>query len=220
MGYFTDFKGAFRVTPIVSTEVALRINLWLNSRHYTRPMPQDLEDETLFGKPGKHGEFIMPSLRNALAKMQEEGLDPVVVPWAIRENYEDIIRPDYSSLSHAEQAKWTMDFNECPGKVPSLWSDFMLVSDHKNNCSWLMWNDSDKAYSMASWGEFLWKVLQAMDYLVEGTMCAQGEDDSDFWYMQASKESFAVVYETGVPTYQQESQAALERSEKIGKQKN
>lgn len=36
MGYTTEFRGAFRITPKVDPILACRLNLWLGSRHYIR----------------------------------------------------------------------------------------------------------------------------------------------------------------------------------------
>lgn len=61
MGYTTEFRGAFRITPKVDAVLACRLNLWLNSRHFKRTFDvANAEDTTLFGKPGDHGEFVMP----------------------------------------------------------------------------------------------------------------------------------------------------------------
>lgn len=221
MGYTTEFAGAFKVTPMVSSDIALRMNLWLGSRHYIRQKPIDMEDETLFGNPGKHGEYIIPSLKNSIAKVSRNGWDLVVAPWAISECGEETPWINGTASPTDEQiTKFSMSYNTCPGKVPSLWSDFILVSDFENDCSWLMWNDSEKAYKMAAWGQFLWKVFQAMDYIVEGTISAAGEDDDDRWHMTAAKGSFFVDESGyGCPTYDMEAQAAWERSRKQGYKK-
>lgn len=221
MGYTTEFAGAFKVAPMVSNDIALRINLWLGSRHYIRQKAIDMEDKTLFGYPGKHGEYIIPSLKNAIAKMRRDGWDLTIAPWAISEYDEE---PSWINGTVSPTDKQIVDFsmkyNTCPGKIPSLWSNFILVSDFENDCSWLMWDGAEKAYEMAAWGQFLWKVFRAMDYIVEGTICAAGEDDDDRWHMTAGKDSFFVDESGyGCPTYDTEAQAAWERSRKQGYKK-
>ena len=79
MGYTTDFRGAFRITPKVDPILACRLNLWLGSRHYIRAFDaKNAEDTTLFGIPGEHGEFIMPSLRKAFEHTVRQGYNPLI----------------------------------------------------------------------------------------------------------------------------------------------
>lgn len=212
MGYYTEFAGAFKITPIVDPEVALRINLWLRSRHYIRPFPDDLEDQTLFGKTGTNGEYIIPSFSAALLDMQKKNWIPTIAPWAISETEDFFYETKMLLLK-----KFIHNYNTCPGIIPSLWSDFVLIQDPNLGCSWLRWNESDNAQKMEKWGNILWKIFRAMGYFCEGTIEGTGEDEGDIWYMTADANSFRIGSGKANPTYEKESRTAWEKSETWGK---
>lgn len=111
MGYTTEFRGAFRITPKVDAVLACRLNLWLNSRHFKRTFDvANAEDTALFGKPGDHGEFVMPSLRKAVQHTIQQGYNPLIAVHMI--NADD----DFRALSDEEMCV----YNEMPGDIPSL----------------------------------------------------------------------------------------------------
>ena len=223
MGYTTIFTGAFKVTPIVEIETTMRLNLWLNSRHYMRAFPKESElmDKTIFGSAGEKGQFIMPSLSLAKAQLIKRGIDPTIAPWLLYDSEDDMPVPKITGKSSDETAhliaELCVKYNTPPGSLPSLHSDFMIVQDPQHQCSWLMWNQSEKSYKLKLWGEFLWWLLLELGYTAEGTISARGEDADDRWHMISTENSFCVYNGFGKPTYDKEAKAAMKQSEKAAK---
>lgn len=223
MGYTTIFKGAFKVTPIVEIETVMRLNLWLNSRHYTRAFPKESElmDKTIFGSAGEKGQFIIPSLSLAKERLIKSGIDPTIAPWLLYNSEDDMPVPGFLGGNSDETAHLIAEasakYSTPPGLLPSLYSDFIIVQDPQHQCSWLMWNQSEKSYKMELWGEFLWWLLLKLGYTTEGIISAKGEDADDQWHMTATQNSFCVYNGFGSPTYDKESKAAMKQSEKAAK---
>lgn len=221
MGYSTEFDGAFKVTPMVETETAMRLDLWLNSRHYIRKFPKESElmDRTIFGSAGEKGQYIMPSLFKAKEQLIQKGINPEIVPWMLchHETEDDIVQEcsqDNTKEIMEVYADITKRYNTTPVSIPSLWSNFFIVQDPDRQCSWVMWDSSEKSHQMQAWGEFLWWLLLEMGYTMEGTINARGEDPTDLWHMTASKQAFLTFRGFGHETYAKEANDAIEKSRK------
>ena len=208
MGYSTEFRGAFRITPKVDAVLACRLNLWLSSRHYMRTFDAaNAEDTTLFGKPGDHGEFIMPSLRQAVQYTVQQGYNPLIAVHMI--NADDDIR----SLSDME----VRAYNDTPESIPSLWSHIVIVNSLKKDESFLVWNGAEKSHYLEEWIERVSGFLYRCGYLVEGCIAAQGEDTDDIWSMSFFDGRFETHQGWMDPTYERESTAAERNSRKEAK---
>lgn len=208
MGYTTEFRGAFRITPKVDAVLACRLNLWLNSRHFKRTFDvANAEDTTLFGKPGDHGEFVMPSLRKAVQHTIQQGYNPLIAVHMI--NADD----DFRALSDEEMRV----YNEMPGDIPSLWSDILIINSTKEDESFLTWNGSEKSRHLDEWIKRVAGFLHQCGYQVEGCIAAQGEDAGDIWSMTFCDGRFDVHRHWMNPTYEKESAAAEQSSREAAK---
>ncbi|MBD5585151.1 MAG: hypothetical protein HDQ88_08715 [Clostridia bacterium] len=70
-------------------------------------------------------------------------------------------------------------YNEICYPHISLWSDVKIYQGY--DCSYLAWDESEKAYEMGVWFEFLVNLLTKMGYACKGIVKAQGENDDDRW---------------------------------------
>lgn len=208
MGYTTEFRGAFRITPKVDPILACRLNLWLGSRHYIRAFDaKNAEDTTLFGKPGEHGEFIMPSLRKAFEHTVRQGYNPLIAVHMI--NIDDFFWPNGD--------KEVRSYNDTPGDIPSLWSHIYIVNSLQANESFLMWNGAEKARCLDYWIALIAGFLLGCGFKVEGCIAAQGEDTGDVWSMTFYNGRFDTHRGWMEPTYEKESAEAEQNSREEAK---
>lgn len=215
MGYTTEFRGAFRVTPQVEPAVAIRLNFWLNCRHWKRPIPNqtdNLLDLTLFGSPGKNGQYVMPSIIEAIKKAK---YDPTLAPRGLWED-----EKNETFIAFQKECGWRNFgdlYNYEPKGIPSLWSDINVIPDPIQKCSWLMWNQSDKAYEMDFWFSLITQILVKLGYQVEGHILAQGEDMADKWGLEAdgTRCSQRIDNPKFAETWHNESLLAMDTSEDL-----
>lgn len=221
MGYQTEFFGAFCITPKLDPTFACRLNLWLNSRHYQRiigvTIPEhagdDINDITLFGTPGRHNEFYMPSFKQATANLIQEGINPVLAPHLMGTTYQDNLSDGLSSCPNLT-VDCQLAYNSTPENIPSLWSNIILVNDPDQDCSYLGWNQTEKSYKMKTWFNSVIRLLQRLHYEVNGRICAYGEDPDDIWGMEISPQNDLIIFSepSKEPLYQNEFMAAMEHS--------
>lgn len=194
MGYQTEFYGAFRIFPKLDPGFACRLNLWFNCRHYQRAVKMaisehaanDISDITLFGTPGKHNEFLMPSFRQAVDNLIYERINPVLAPHLMGTMGRDYIADNpFSTATLTEEEQ--IAYNSTPENIPSLWSNIIIVNDPDANCSYLGWDQVEKSYNMETWFRCVINLLQTLNYTVDGRVCAEGEDPDDIWYMEVNR---------------------------------
>lgn len=212
MGYSTDFKGAFRITPKVDTALACRLNLWFNSRHFKRHPFMEAkgieasDDNLLFGKSSPNFMYFMPSLKQAVDNLIATGVNPTLAPHLLGNTIQD-----YRTENLFTHENITPELNEAynttPGNIPSLWSNLYIINDPDHDVSYLSWNQSEKSYSMAQWMMAIVNLLQMLNYHVDGIIEAQGEEQDDHWFMevfdihQLAQELDTFAYDTNTYEY-------------------
>lgn len=191
MGTNTEFTGAIRITPRVEQSLADRICQFLNIRHMKRdvqalhmlyPTVADRRPHSLFddGDFGDEGALFIPTLTKdigpdmLLSSCMPEGLI------------------DHLSMNHQ------------PEPCPSLYCDLELVHDPNCDCSYLGWNEEEKAYCIAAWIEFFAVHLTNRGYHLDGQMFACVEGGMSFYQITVADSSVRVDYFVPDTTYESE----------------
>lgn len=170
MGTHTDFSGAIQIKPRIQEPLASKLAEWLELRHMRRdvstleklyPTEAERKVHTLFddGDFGEEGEFYIPDITKDL----------------------DLRAFDEGELP--EGLANTMETNYPPKNCPNLYSDLALVHSEDGSCSYLGWNDAEKAYDIPKWLELLAGYLIPRGYHMNGTMFASVEYGSWFYYI-------------------------------------
>ncbi len=164
-----EIRGQFQIIRL-SEQDTLKLNLWLKMRHcqynmdtVTRNMADilDMEDNTLFGEYGEHGEFLIPSVR------QHEKLEKL----EIEVEHSDELRYFQRRLEKAmlvDSNDWEAYSTPCG---PHLYYDFQVVSPGGEEYSYLFWAGGEKTSFSKETFEYLDKILVQMGSgFLEGRM--------------------------------------------------
>lgn len=192
MGTQTDFSGAIRITPCVDEVLADRLNSFMNIRHMKRNVRKlhALYPELAYRKPlslfndgdfGEEGALFMPIETtdlnrelNACCGELPEGLTDA------------------------------LSVNTPPKPCPSLYCDLVLLSDPNANCSYLGWNQAEKAYHVADWIELIAGWLVKRGYHLDGKMFAVVEGGMAYYTIDVDDATVSVKDFTPDATYDSE----------------
>lgn len=190
MGYSTFFTGAVRIIPKPSPETFVKINMFLSMRHCKTLETVDEYRRLLTHKAWKpDGPAIMDP-----AKIIEETRNslPNIKDWPI-ERIAPFVDGDPTP---------TFVYNNMPANFPkdystelfpglSLYSDIRLYPG--DDCAYLAWDQSEKAYDMDKWFGLILGYLKSAGFDFDGVVHAQGEDYDDRWTIVAKDGSIDVV---------------------------
>lgn len=193
MGYSTFFTGAIKVTPKIDPLTCTNLNVWLSMRHcktYERPDVQaGLSDRAWepdgpkIPSPNK----IVEAFVTKHPKASGFGFDEI-------SNYVWVPEPETRSVN---------DYNTEGFPNVSLWSDVRIYQG--TDCSYLAWDESEKAYGMERWFAILVELLAGMGYVCEGVVSAQGENYDDRWTFVCKENLCSAVPDHPLqPTYADE----------------
>lgn len=174
MGTHTDFQGAIRIQPRLDSGLAERMDDFFSIRHMRRdvssleeryPAAEDCKPRSLLGDGnfGPEGEFFLPTeVRDLSIKVEKDGK-------ALVEGICD-----------------HMDLNAPPKGCPSLYCDLDLVQPPEDNCTYLVWNEAEKAYYITEWIELIAKLLVPLGYNLDGQLFACVEYGISFYTITVS----------------------------------
>lgn len=191
MGTNTDFTGAIRITPRVEQTLADRICQFLNIRHMRRdvaalhdlyPTIEARKPHSLFddGDFGVDGALFIPTLTK------------------------DIDSAMQCSTDMPEGLIDQLSINQPPEPCPSLYCDLELVHDRVENCSYIGWNEQEKAYCISTWVEFFAEHLCDRGYHLDGQMFACVEGGMSFYQITVADRSVRVDHFVPETTYEHE----------------
>lgn len=169
MGYSTFFTGAIKVTPKIDPLTCTNLNVWLNMRHCrTNELPG-----VTAGYPDKAWEPDGPRIPSPSILVDTfVAKHPKASVFAFDE-ISSYLWPPEPPLGSAD------DYNATCEPNISLWSNLKIYQGA--DCSYLAWDEGEKAYGMDDWFAFMVKLLSGMGYECEGVLRAQGEDYDDRW---------------------------------------
>lgn len=185
MGTYTEFSGAIRIVPQVEPELAARFSKYFNIRHMRRDLDTlmaehpNKEDRTARSLMGD-GEFGPEGLYYLPVETSE-------VSAALRAAFVGGEEMPIEGIRHQ------MDTNYPPQGAPSLYCDMILVPATDGSCSYLAWNQSEKAYSFPDWFRLIAKLLIPLGYHLDGKMLANVECGMDSYLISVHDEDVQVT---------------------------
>lgn len=202
MGYNTFFEGAIKITPAVDDILLININMWLSMRHH-KALEQPNYQAILTKKAWEpDGPSIMDP-EQAIHDFQTRFPKfKTLSDAAISANMWIDPQPDNTVVCESNNP---MDYNYPGYPYISLWSDLKLYP--QTDCTYLAWDDSEKAYEMDKWFGFMVSILSSMGYTCNGVVHAQGEEYEDKWTIHVNDNDIAI--QTGFygePTHVKELQ--------------
>lgn len=208
MGYSTFFDGAIKVMPKVDPSTCKNLNVWLNMRHcksYERPDVQADFSDRAWEPDGPK----IPSPDKLIEEFVSKHPKASVFPADEISNYVWVPEPKTKAKPMNVNNYNTEGF---PGV--SLWSNLRIYQD--TDCSYIAWDESEKAYGMDRWFAILVEVLSNIGYKCEGIVRAQGEDYDDRWTIVCENNLCSAVPDHPLqPTYADEIHKIMQKLQTI-----
>lgn len=196
MGYSTFFTGAIKVTPKVDHETVINLNAYFHQRHHhgmDLPEVQNLMSKKAWEPNGPGVADIQPYIDDFKDKhpMAKDHTDDFISSfiWVpeIETKMSNFTKPEnYSALYNHERD---------PRR--SLWSDIKLYQS--DDCTYIAWDNSEKAYAMGEWFTHAVKILKNLGYNCNGTVRAQGEEEDDRWTVYVENNNTKIFEDHKLP---------------------
>lgn len=198
MGYSTFFKGAIKITPRLSDKDVIYINTFLSMRHHQGlENPEVKKDFTIQAWPDINETFKAQFIPDPKPYLQERR--DILEKYFNAHGQSDV---DISTEIIVDIPKGFPDssiihqYNSVQEPYFSLWSNLRLYQ--AKNCTYLAWDESEKAYNMYDWFTFMGDVIHILypDAVFSGCVKAQGEDPSDKWTVEVIDNTIYITRNT------------------------